>query len=178
VHQIEAIATTFGVTWSLLGAQIVSFSIVCGLLYWFAYGPILRMLDERRHQISQGLANAAEINARLASIEEQRQGILAAARAEAAGIISSARTSAKRVEEEGRLHAGAEAERIVLKAHEAATLERTQMFALLKQEVGRLVVQTSAAIIGTVITPADQRRMAEDAARQLSATGRPAGSTP
>ena len=176
--KIAEIASTFGVTWSLLAAQIISFGIVCALLYWLAYGPILRMLDERRRQISQGLANAAEINARLASIEEQRQEVLAAARTEAAAIISLARTSAKRVEDEGRLHAGVEAQRIVGKAHEAAALERTQMLARLKQEVGRLVVQTSATIIGTVITPADQRRLAEDAARELSATGGAGRSAP
>lgn len=176
--QIAEIASTFGVTWSLLGAQIISFAIVCALLYWFAYGPILRMLDERRSQISQGRANAAEISARLAGIEEQRQSVLAAARAEAEGIISHARTTARRVEDQGRQHAGAEAGRIVLKAHEAAALERAQMLAGLKREVGRLVVQTSEAIIGSVMTPADQRRLAEDAARQLGAADGPGRTAP
>jgi hypothetical protein len=41
------------------------------------------------------------------------------------------------------------------------------MMAEAKQEVGRLVVQTSAAVIGSVLTAADQRRLAEEAARRL-----------
>ena len=40
----------------------------------------------------------------------------------------------------------------------------------LKREVGRLVVQTTAAVIGRTLTPDDHRRLAEDAARQLAMT--------
>ena len=43
--QIEDIARTFGVDWSHLIAQIISFSIVCVLLQRFAYKPVLKMLE-------------------------------------------------------------------------------------------------------------------------------------
>ncbi len=45
---VERIATTFGVDWSHLLAQIVSFCIVCFILYRFAYRPVLKMLEVRR----------------------------------------------------------------------------------------------------------------------------------
>ena len=64
--QIEQIATTFGVDWSHLLAQVVSFLIVCFILYRFAYRPIIKMLEARREQIAQGLANAEQIKAELA----------------------------------------------------------------------------------------------------------------
>jgi F-type H+-transporting ATPase subunit b len=166
--QVQQIASTFGVTWSLLGAQVVSFAIVCALLYFFAYQPILQMLDERRKQIAQGLANAAEINARLANIESQRQSVIAEARTQAAGILAGARTAAKQLEEDQKQVATANAARIVQRAHEAAELDRVRMMAEARQEVGRLVVQTSAAVIGSVLTAADQRRLAEEAARRLA----------
>jgi hypothetical protein len=41
------------------------------------------------------------------------------------------------------------------------------MLAQLKQEVGRLVVQTTAAITGKILTTDDQRRLAEETAKQL-----------
>ena len=58
---VEQVARTFGVNWPHLLAQIVSFGIVCFVLYVFAYKPILRMLEVRRQQIAGGLANAEKI---------------------------------------------------------------------------------------------------------------------
>ena len=60
--QVARIARTFGVDWVHLGAQIISFCLVCLLLYLFAYKQILAMLEERRRQIAQGLANAEKIS--------------------------------------------------------------------------------------------------------------------
>ena len=73
---VEEIARTFGVDWVHLGAQIISFGIVCAVLYAFAYKPILRMLDARRQQISSGLANAEKIKKQLERIEVERQEVL------------------------------------------------------------------------------------------------------
>ena len=52
--QVAQIARTFGVDWPHLGAQIISFSIVCAVLYKFAYRRILEMLEQRRQQIALG----------------------------------------------------------------------------------------------------------------------------
>ena len=164
------IASTFGVDWPHLTAQIISFSIVCALLYRFAYAPVLRMLDVRREQITQGQANTEKINAALAAVEAQRQGILAAARTEANRFIAEARESGRRLHEQEARRAASDAERIVARAREAAVAERTHMLADLKREIGRLVVQTASAVIGKVLTPDDHRRLAEDTARRLNAS--------
>ena len=67
--------------WPHLIAQTISFSIVCALLYWLAYRPVLAMLAARREQIAGGLANAEKIKAELDRIESQRQEVLAQAEA-------------------------------------------------------------------------------------------------
>src|SRR6478672_3713558 len=82
--QVSQIARTFGVDWPHLIAQIISFSIVCGLLYLFAYKNILGMLEERRKQIALGLANAEKIKAELARTEEQRLEVMRQAYADSA----------------------------------------------------------------------------------------------
>ena len=71
--QVEQIARTFGVDWQHLVAQIISFSIVCLVLHKFAYRSILAMLEQRREQIRQGIANAEKIKAELDKTEVQRQ---------------------------------------------------------------------------------------------------------
>jgi F-type H+-transporting ATPase subunit b len=148
--QVEQIARTFGVDWPHFLAQVISFAIVCALLFRFAYKPILAMLDERREQIAQGLANAAQIKAELARTEAQRQEVIGEANAQATRLIEEARE-------------------IVARAREAAAQDHARMLVELKREVGRLVVQTTAAVTGKVLTPEDQRRLAEETARRVSA---------
>jgi F-type H+-transporting ATPase subunit b len=165
--RVEELARTFGVDWPHLIAQLISFGIVCALLYWLAYTPVLRMLAERREQIAQGLANTEKINAALAGIEAQRLAVLADARAESTRMIAEAREVARRLQEQETQRAIAAAERIIDKAHEAAVEEHARMLADLKREVGRLVVHTTEAVAGKVLTADDQRRLAEETARHL-----------
>src|SRR5947209_1261821 len=105
--RVGEIAATFGVDWPHLVAQVISFSIVCTLLYWLAYKPVLQMLEERRKQIGR-------------------------------------------------------------QAHDAAAREHTRMMSELRREVGQLVVKTTAAVTGKILSADDQRRLAEETARQLT----------
>jgi F-type H+-transporting ATPase subunit b len=166
--QIEEIARTFGVDWPHLLAQTISFGIVCIVLYRFAYRPILKMLEERRYLIAQGLANTEQIRAELARTEAQRQEVMLRANAEATRFIEEARAMAARLQAQETQKAIAAAEQIVAKAREAAAQDYARMLAELKREVGRLVVQTTAKITGKILTPEDQRRLAEETARHLT----------
>jgi len=166
--QIAQIARTFGVDWAHLLAQIASFVIVCAVLYKFAYRPILKMLEERRQQIAQGIANAEKIKAELDRTETQRQDVLAQAHGVASKFIEDARNAAARVQETESQKAIAAAEQIMVKAREAAKQDYDRMLAELKREVGRLVVQASTTLTGKILTPEDQRRLAEETTRQVA----------
>jgi F-type H+-transporting ATPase subunit b len=167
--QVGEIARTFGVDWTHFLAQTASFAIVCALLYRFAYKRILAMLEERRQQIALGLSNAEQIKAELARTEAQRQEVIAEANVQANRLIEEARAAAARVQQEETRKAVAAAEQIVARAREATAQDHARMLAELRREVGRLVVQTTAAVTGKVLTPEDQRRLAEGTARRLSA---------
>jgi len=169
VGQVERIATTFGVTWPHLIAQTLSFSVVCALLYWLAYRPILQMLEQRRQQIADGLANAEQVRAELAKTEAMRHEVLTKAHAEAKGIVRDARAAATRIETQGAQQANVTAQEILAKAHQATEREHALMLGDLKREVGRLVLQTTAVVTGKILTADDQRRLAEESARRLSA---------
>lgn len=167
--QVEEIAKTFGVDWPHLIAQIVSFSIVCAVLYRFAYKRVLRMLEERREQIAQGLANTEKIKSELAKTEAQRQELMSQASVQANKLIEEARAAAGRVQEQETQKAIAAAEQIIAKSREAAAQDYARMLAELKRDVGQLVVQTTAAVTGKILTPEDHRRLAEETAKQLRA---------
>ncbi len=166
--QLAQIARTFGVDWPHLVAQIISFTILCALLYKFAYQRVLDKLAERRQQIVEGLASAEKMKAELARTEQAREQAMRDAGAQAARLIEEAREAAARVQREETCKAIAAAEHIIAKAREAAAIDHARMLAELKGEVGRLVVQTTAAVTGKVLTAEDQRRLAEDTARRLS----------
>ena len=167
-NPVEQIARTFGVDWPHLISQIISFGIVCILLYFFAYKRVLTILEERRQRIAEGLANAEKIKAELARAESQRQELMAHANTQATKLIEEARAAAARVQEQETQKAIAAAEQIIAKAREAAAADHARMLAELKREVGRLVVQTTAAVTGKVLTADDQRRLAEETAKQVS----------
>ena len=167
--QVARIAKTFGVDWVHLGAQIISFSIVCLLLYRFAYKQILTMLEERRRQIAQGLANAERIKAELQQTEARRKDVLAQAHAQAATFIEEARNAAQRLLQQETQKAVLAAEQITAKAREAAAQDHERMLGELKREVGRLVVRTSTVVIGRALTPEDQRRLTEETAKEVAA---------
>lgn len=165
---VQEIARTFGVDWPQLIAQMISFGIVCALLYKFAYKRVLQMLEERRKEIADGLANAEKIKAELARTEAQRQEVMAQANAQATQLIEGARAVAAKVQAQETQKAIAAAEQILAKARAAAAQDHVQMLAELKREVGRLVVQATATVTGKVLTTEDHRRLAEETAKVVA----------
>jgi F-type H+-transporting ATPase subunit b len=159
---------SLGLDWKILIAQTISFSIVFFVLWKFAYGPIFTMLQARREKIAEALANAEKIKVDVARTEAERQKILADAGDKANKLIEEGREAAARVRELETQKAITAAEQIVSKAREAAAQERVQMLAQLKREVGRLVVQTTTTVTGKVLTPEDQRRLAQETEKELA----------
>ncbi len=159
----------FGVDKAHFFAQLISFCIVAALLYKFAYQPILQVLEERRRRIAEGLANADRIKQELARTEAARQEILQQTNVQANKLIEEARAAAARVQEQETQKAIATAEQIIAKAREAAALDHARMLTELKREIGQLVVKATGQVTGKVLSPDDQKRLAEDAARQVAA---------
>jgi F-type H+-transporting ATPase subunit b len=161
-------ADTFGWNWKLFLSQVISFCIVAFLLRRFAYKPILAVLEDRRRKIEEGQLNAEKIRKELAEAEKRYQEIVAKANADAQKMIDEARDSAARLSERKQQEAITAAEQIVAKAKEAAALEHERQMQALKRELGHLVVETTAKVTGKVLTSEDQKRLQEEAARQVA----------
>jgi len=109
------------------------------------------------------MKNASEV-----IIESQRQSVMADAQAQSQRLIAEARDIAKRLQDQEAQRTIVTAEQILAKARDAAEQEHARMLAELRREVGRLVVQTTTAVVGKVLTPEDERRLAEETARHLA----------
>ena len=168
LDQARETAETFGFDWKIFLSQVVSFIIVALVLRRFAYKPILAVLEERRQRIAEGLLNAEKIKQQLAEAEQRHAEILAKANAQAQKMIDDARESAAHVGERKQQEAIAAAEQIVAKAREASAIEHERTMTELKRELGRLVVDTTAKVTGKILTAEDQRRLQEEASRQIA----------
>ena len=137
---MQQILRTFGIDWHLLLINAVNFGLLMLALWYFLYGPVMRMLEERRGKVAQGVRDAEEAAEKLAEIEHSRAGALAAAGKEADALVAAARAIGADKEREllakgeaaaATLLRDAEAQAAELKAH---SLEES------KQEVAKLIV--------------------------------------
>jgi F-type H+-transporting ATPase subunit b len=160
---------TLGIQWNKLIPQFLNFGIVLWVLWKFAYRPVTAMMDARQKKIAESVTNADKIQAELAKTEAARKSILAQASDTGNLMIEQAREAAARVREVETQKAIAAAEQIITKARAASAQDHAQMLADLKREVGRLVVQTTTTVTGKILTTEDQRRLAEETSKQLTA---------
>src|SRR5499427_9285707 len=161
-------AETFGWNPWLFLSQVISFAIVALLLRRFAYKPIVAVLEERRRKIEEGQLNAEKIKKELAEAEKRYQEIVTKANADGQKMIDEARESAAHLADRKQQEAITAAEQIISKAREAAAIEHDRTMESLKRELGRLVVDTTAKVTGKVLTADDQRRLQEEAAREVA----------
>lgn len=166
---ITQLLTNFGVTWSKFGAQVILFIIVYVILSKFAFGPILAMLNERRRRIEEGQHNAEKIKRQLAEAELRYQEALRKANEDATKLIEEARASSEAHTQKQIQQAITDAEGIIAKAKDTINSERAKMVAEVKSEMVGLVVNTTAQVVGKVLSPEDQKRLSEETARQLAA---------
>jgi len=159
----------FGVDPVKLAAQIILFLILYGVLSKFAFGPVIKMLEERRRRIEEGQTNAEKIKKQLAESELRYQEALRKANEEATKLLEEARISSEAITQKQLQKAIKDAEGIVAKAHESIANERNQMVAEVKKEMVDLVVNTTTKVVGKVLTPEDQKRLSDETVTQLTA---------
>ena len=122
----------FGVNWKLLLVQAVNFGALLFILRYFLYDRILKILDERRERIAEGVKKAEEADARLASAHAEGSEIVGKAAREAEVLVADARA---RAEEKGaELVKGAQTRADSLLADAAARAAEAERQAILKSE--------------------------------------------
>lgn len=128
-------------------AQIVNFVILLAVLYKFAYGPVLKMLEERTKKIEKGLKDAEESHKKLAEISEKEAAVLVEARKNAQQIIKKSEETAIRNAEEIVAAAKGQSDKILESAKKQIEQEKEKILLEVKAEVAGLVVAATEKII-------------------------------
>jgi len=166
---LDQIGSSFGVTWPKFIAQLVLFLIAYFVLSRYAFGPIMKILEERRKRIEEGQLNAEKIKKQLAEAELRYQEILRKANDDAQVLLEESRKNNEAFSQREMEKAVKESAAIVERARHEITSERNRMVDEVKREMVSLVIKTTAKVAGKVLSPEDQKRLSEEAAKDLAA---------
>lgn len=160
-----------GINLPQLIAQIVNFALLLIILRLVLYKPILRMLDERKRRISEGL-NAAEIaRQEAAQAQANIEGQLAQARAQGQEIVGQAQTIASRIQSEAREEAAREREAALARARTEIQLERDRAIAELRGEFADVTVRAAEKVIGQALDRPAHQRIIDEALAESRLSG-------
>lgn len=144
---MSELLTKLGIDWKLLIAQVVNFLVLLFVLWKFAYGPVLGMLDKRQKKIEKGLADAEEAGKSLEESAEKQKKIIQKAREEAKDIVEKAREQAEKSKSEIAAESKVQAEKIIANAKVEIEQEKNKMITEVKSEIGSLVMAATEKII-------------------------------
>lgn len=145
----------------------LTFLALVGLLAKFAWGPLLKALEERRATIEKSVEDAKKATAELQRVQEDSARLLAEARAEAAGIVTRSRADSDRFREEMRKKAIEDAAAIVKNAEKEIQLETARAVAQLRTEAVDLSVAIASKLLRKNISAADNDALIQDAIGQF-----------
>ena len=137
-----------GISLGYIVFQIFNFSIICVLLYAWAYKPILKMLDNRKQKIAQGLEDARIASEARANAEQDAAKLMAEAQNKANQVVRESTERAETAALEIRTTAEADA----TKAREAALaevhVERDRMLGDLRSQIAALAIAAAQKLVG------------------------------
>jgi F-type H+-transporting ATPase subunit b len=160
-----------GINLPQLIAQIVNFTILLIVLRLVLYKPILRMLDERKKRISEGL-NAAEIaRAEAAQAQANIEAQLDQARKEGQEVVAGAQQIAARIQADAREQASRDREAAVERARSEIALERDRAIAELRGEFADLTVSAAERVINQSLDRQGHQRVIEEVLAESNFSG-------
>ena len=160
--------TDIGINLPVLIAQTVNFVVLLVILRLVLYKPVLRMLDERRERIREGLSAAERGREQAEQANRDAQAHIDAARREGQQIVAQAQQVAQRLQEDARQQAQRQGEAMLERARSEIQLERDAAIAELRREFADLTIAAAEKVIGQSLDRAAHRRLIEQALAESS----------
>ena len=145
-----------------LVSQLVNFLILLVVLRLFLYRPIMRVLDERRRRIQEGLSRAEQAAEQASASEDQARAILEEARAEGRQAVQRAQASAEHLRAELEQRARESADQLVSRAREEVQAERDRAIQQLHQEFADLTIVAAERVIGQSLDRSAHQRLIDE----------------
>jgi F-type H+-transporting ATPase subunit b len=155
------------VTPGLMIWTIVCFLITLYVLKRYAFGPIQKLIDERRERIRESLADADRARVEARRLLEEHRKLIAQARHDAEEIRAEVRRDAEALREQAREETEADRQRRLEETRRQIEAETARSLAQIRREVAELTLLAAAKVTGKVLDSADQRRLIDEAISSL-----------
>jgi F-type H+-transporting ATPase subunit b len=164
----------------LLGANAL-IEVVPGLMIWtivcflatffvlrrYAFGPIQKMIDERRQRIRDSLNEADRAREEARKLLEEHRKLIAQARTDAEEIRQDVRRDAEALRERAREDLEEDRRRRLEETKRQIEAETQRALGAIRAEVADLTLIATSKVTGKVLTDADQRRLIDEAIDSL-----------
>ena len=155
------------VTPGLMIWTIVCFLITLFVLSRYAFGPIQKMIDDRRERIRRSLEDAEEAREEARRLLEEHRSLIGQARGEAEQILAEARRVAESQRERVKEETEAERQRRLEDIQRQIQAETQRALGQIRAEVAELAVVAASKVTGKVLDSEDHRRLIDEAISEL-----------
>ena len=147
---------------TLLWATLVVFALFAWILGKFAWGPLLKIVDEREKTIREQVDSAQLAAAEAKDLLVQHQEMLKGAGREREEILAKALKEAEKVRADLVTKARADSDQVLARAREQMQRDKDQALAELRAQVADIAVEAASRIVKSSLTEEAQRKLVDD----------------
>ena len=154
--------------WGLMVWTLITFTIAVYILWKFAFGPIQRLLDERRQSVQDSMNAAEQAREEAHRLLDEYKETLAKVRLEAEEILERSRTTGEHAKAELMAEARAQSDRVLAQAHDQIERDTRAAVRELKGQIAELTALATEKVAAGSLTAADQQRLIDEALAELN----------
>ena len=155
------------VTPGLMIWTIVAFLITLFVLKRYAFGPIQKMLDDRRDHIRRSIEEADNARDEARKLLEEHRALIGQARSDAEGIIAEARKTRESMEQRMREETEAERQRRLEETRREIAAETQRALEQIRSEVADLTLEATSIVVGKKLDADRDRELISEAIGSL-----------
>jgi F-type H+-transporting ATPase subunit b len=155
------------VTPGLMIWTIICFLIALYVLKRYAFGPIQKMIDDRREQIRRSIEEADNARAEARKLLEEHRSLMNEARSEAEQILAEARKTRESMEQRMREETEAERQRRLEETRREIAAETGRALEQIRSEVADLTLEATSIVVGKKLDSDRDRELISQAIGSL-----------
>ena len=146
---------------------IVSFAITLWVLKRYAFGPVQKLIDDRRDRIRRSIEEADRAREEARSLLEEHRALIGQAKGQAEEILAEARKVADAQRERLRGELEEDRQRRLDETQRQIEQATAQALGEIRREVASLSLLAAEKITRKTLTDADQQRLIDEALSEI-----------